>query len=237
MPLALRAGYPGPMARTRPLPGQRPRPEQYEDPFDYDAPGHGMSEYLEDVDAWKGQGDWKPASGGTEQPFTTRTGMRLQYMFQPRSGRHAYYDPDSDLIIEDPDELRLRYGMHPNSSRPPLPPPPRLGHVDASRRVARMIRETEADAERVLGRRENFDPEQDYGRETQSHHFALNKSSLYRLSTVDGEDVTLTFREFQQANDDGLSPDDMVEIMRMDIGETFRSGGGASPRWSIRRIR
>lgn len=159
-------------------------------------------------------------------------------MFQPRSGRHAYYDPEADLIIEDPEELRGRYGMSPNIARPPLPPPPRRVHVDATRRVARMIRQTETDAKRALGRNDDdFDPERDYGRETQSHHFALNRPSLYRLSTVDGDEVTLLFHEFQRANEDGLAPEDMIEIMRLDIGESFRGGGGASPEWHIRRIR
>lgn len=45
------------------------------------------------------QGNWQPASGGTEEPFTTRGGRRLLYCWQPTTGRHAYLDLDTDLIL------------------------------------------------------------------------------------------------------------------------------------------
>ena len=38
------------------------------------------------------QPEWVPACGGTEAPFTTRTGRRLLYMWNPTTGEHAYYD-------------------------------------------------------------------------------------------------------------------------------------------------
>jgi hypothetical protein len=47
------------------------------------------------------QGPWTPACGGTETPFTTRTGRRLLYVYQARSGRHAYLDLGTDLILSD----------------------------------------------------------------------------------------------------------------------------------------
>ena len=37
------------------------------------------------------QPEWVPACGGTEAPFTTRTGRRLLYMWNPTTGEHAYY--------------------------------------------------------------------------------------------------------------------------------------------------
>jgi len=45
--------------------------------------------------------NWVPACGGTEQPFTSRTGRRLLYCWQPSTGRHAYLDLGSDLILSD----------------------------------------------------------------------------------------------------------------------------------------
>jgi hypothetical protein len=46
-------------------------------------------------------GDWVPAAGGTEEPFLTRGGRRLQYVWQPETGRHAYLDLETDLILSD----------------------------------------------------------------------------------------------------------------------------------------
>lgn len=51
------------------------------------------------------QGDWIPACGGTEVPFTTRNGRRLQYLWQPSSGRHAYIDCATDTILSDAEAL------------------------------------------------------------------------------------------------------------------------------------
>ena len=50
-------------------------------------------------------GNWFPACGGTEVPFTTRTGRRLLYCWQPSTGRHAYLDLDTDLILSDEDAM------------------------------------------------------------------------------------------------------------------------------------
>jgi len=47
------------------------------------------------------QTNWIPAANGTEEPFTTRTGRRLLYCWQPSTGRHAYLDLGSDLILSD----------------------------------------------------------------------------------------------------------------------------------------
>ena len=52
-------------------------------------------------DACAAQGSWVPANGGTETPFTTRTGRRLLYCWQPSTGRHAYLDCATDLVLTD----------------------------------------------------------------------------------------------------------------------------------------
>ena len=75
-------------------------------------PGETLVDYLARLDAWKEQGDWIPASNGTEQPFTARSGARLLYCWQPRSGRHAYLDLGTDLILSDTEAL-LHFGIYP----------------------------------------------------------------------------------------------------------------------------
>lgn len=69
-----------------------------------------LGSYYKRLDAWKDQGEWTAASGGTEVPFMTRSGARLLYCYQPRSGKHAYLHCDSDLILTD-EEARMYLGM------------------------------------------------------------------------------------------------------------------------------
>lgn len=47
------------------------------------------------------EGNWTPACGGTEVPFTTRTGRRLLYCWQQTTGRHAYLDMGTDIVLSD----------------------------------------------------------------------------------------------------------------------------------------
>ena len=47
------------------------------------------------------QGNWVPANGGTETPFLTRSGRTLLYCWQATTGRHAYLDCGTDLILDD----------------------------------------------------------------------------------------------------------------------------------------
>lgn len=73
-------------------------------------PAESMSDYFARLDAWKAEGPWVPAAGGTETPFPTRMGARLLYCYQPRSGRHAYLDCGTDIILTD-EEARNLLGM------------------------------------------------------------------------------------------------------------------------------
>jgi hypothetical protein len=45
--------------------------------------------------------NWVPACQGTEEPFVSRSGKRLLYVWQPSTGQHAYLDLDSDTILSD----------------------------------------------------------------------------------------------------------------------------------------
>jgi hypothetical protein len=54
---------------------------------------------------------WVPACGGTEVPFKSRSGRRLQYVWQPSTGHHAYLDVDSDIILSD-EEAEVCLQMH-----------------------------------------------------------------------------------------------------------------------------
>jgi hypothetical protein len=47
------------------------------------------------------QGHWVPACNGTEVPFLSRSGRRLLYCWQPSTGRHAYLDMGTDIILTD----------------------------------------------------------------------------------------------------------------------------------------
>ncbi len=47
------------------------------------------------------QGNWYPANNGSETPFLTRSGVRLLYCYQPSTGKHAYLNCDTDLILTD----------------------------------------------------------------------------------------------------------------------------------------
>lgn len=51
---------------------------------------------------------WIPGTG--ETPFMTRSGRKLLYVWQPSTGRKAYLDVGTDLILSDED-ARLALGM------------------------------------------------------------------------------------------------------------------------------
>ena len=52
------------------------------------------------TEAQRAQGNWVPACGGREVPFCMQ-GRRLHYLWQPATGRHAYLDCDTDLLLTD----------------------------------------------------------------------------------------------------------------------------------------
>ena len=54
---------------------------------------------------------WRPACGGLEVPFKSRSGKRLQYVWQPSTGQHAYLDVDSDIILSD-EEAEACLALH-----------------------------------------------------------------------------------------------------------------------------
>ena len=68
-----------------------------------------MIEGILELDALAEQGNWIPACGGLEVPFTTRNGHKVLYCWQPSTGKHAYLDMGSDLII--PNEDLVHYGL------------------------------------------------------------------------------------------------------------------------------
>lgn len=68
-----------------------------------------MIEGILELDKLAEQGNWIPACGGTEVPFFTRSGDRVLYCWQPRTGKHAYLDLGTDIII--PDENLAAYGL------------------------------------------------------------------------------------------------------------------------------
>ena len=60
-----------------------------------------LIEILDERRAKAEQGAWVPACNQTEVPFVTRSGRRLLYCWQASTGRHAYLDCDTDMIIDD----------------------------------------------------------------------------------------------------------------------------------------
>lgn len=65
--------------------------------------GETLADRLAAAEYRRSQGNWIPAGGGTEVPFTSRSGRRLQYVWQPSTGKHAYLDMGADMILSDDD--------------------------------------------------------------------------------------------------------------------------------------
>ena len=42
---------------------------------------------------------WQPANGGTETPYVTRSGIRVLYMWNVKTGEHAYLNLDTDIFL------------------------------------------------------------------------------------------------------------------------------------------
>jgi hypothetical protein len=55
-----------------------------------------------------GSDAWLPASSGTEQPFRSRAGQRLLYVYNPALDQHGYLDLDSDVLLSPEQEAQLQ---------------------------------------------------------------------------------------------------------------------------------
>jgi hypothetical protein len=60
-----------------------------------------ISEQIESIQYAMSNGDWFPANGGTEKPFRSRSGIRMLYCWQPSTGRHAYLNCNTDMLMTD----------------------------------------------------------------------------------------------------------------------------------------
>ena len=69
--------------------------------FDYSTTLMNITDLINHLAEKAANGNWIPACGGTEQPFTSRSGRRLLYCWQQSTGKHAYLDCGSDLILSD----------------------------------------------------------------------------------------------------------------------------------------
>jgi len=68
-----------------------------------------IGEILDANQELKEQGPWVPGANQTEVPFLSRSGKYMLYCYQPSTGRHAYLDCGTDLILSDEDAgLALR---------------------------------------------------------------------------------------------------------------------------------
>ena len=56
---------------------------------------------IKQIEEKSAQGHWVPACGGTETPFRSRSGKVLLYCWQKSTGRHAYLDCGTDIILSD----------------------------------------------------------------------------------------------------------------------------------------
>lgn len=75
------------------------------------APQEGSDALCPDIKPCPRHDDnWYPASGGTEEPFITRNRYRLLYCWQPSTGKHAYLNLDTDIILTD-EEARMALGL------------------------------------------------------------------------------------------------------------------------------
>lgn len=63
---------------------------------------------LEARDKKAAEGNWIPGTG--ETPFITRNRYRLLWCWQPSTGKHAYLNLDTDIILTDK-EARMALGL------------------------------------------------------------------------------------------------------------------------------
>lgn len=66
-------------------------------------PESNLSDILAAAKEKAENGQWVVGNGGTETPVTDRLGRRLLWCWQPSTGRHAYLDLGTDMILDDAD--------------------------------------------------------------------------------------------------------------------------------------
>jgi hypothetical protein len=64
-----------------------------------------VKDMLDEKDKKANDGPWMVANSGTERPFISRSGKRLLYMWQPSTGKHAYYDMGADVFLTDEEAI------------------------------------------------------------------------------------------------------------------------------------
>ena len=64
----------------------------------------------------------------------------------------------------------------------------------------------------------------------------ITERSRFELLTVDGDTVEVDLADFFQANAGGLTEAIIDAIVSLEVGGTFRCGGGSAPAWSITRV-
>jgi len=65
---------------------------------------------------------WIVAAGGKEEPFIARSGARLIYVWQPATGKHAYLNLGTDIILSDEEaEMHLNKYTRGGSRATPYP--------------------------------------------------------------------------------------------------------------------
>ena len=69
-----------------------------------------ITEIIKVLEEKAANGNWIPACGGTETPFRSRSGITLLYCWQPSTGRHAYLNCSTDIILSD-DEARAALAL------------------------------------------------------------------------------------------------------------------------------
>ena len=50
-------------------------------------------------------GNFIPACGGAEKPFKTKSGITVQYLWNPITKEHAYINCNTDILLTDSEVL------------------------------------------------------------------------------------------------------------------------------------
>lgn len=69
-----------------------------------------IAELIKDREYKRSQGSWVPACNGTEIPFKTRNRFTLLYCWQSSTGKHAYLNVETDLILSDEEAHMAMWG-------------------------------------------------------------------------------------------------------------------------------